>query len=86
MREAPVFKQGSPYRVRELMKGRKMEQKVIKTGNSLAVTIPAKFVREVGLRVGDRVKAMIKPGKGVMEYTFLEMRQLPLSGKLLKRS
>ena len=60
-------------------------QKIIKTGNSLAVTIPAKFAKQVGIRAGDRVRSRIKPAKGVVEYTFLDMRQLPLSRQLLKQ-
>jgi len=62
-----------------------MIQKIIKTGNSLAVTIPSKLVKRVGLRAGDRVKSSIKAEKGTVEYTFLDMRQLPLSSRLLKK-
>jgi len=62
-----------------------MRQKIIKTGNSLAVTIPAKLVKKVGLRAGDRVKSTIKAESGAVEYTFLDMRQLPLSNRFLKK-
>lgn len=62
-----------------------MLQKVIRTGNSLAITIPAKFVKQVGIKAGDRVNSESSPESGVVEYTFLDMRQLPLSQRLLKK-
>lgn len=33
-----------------------MTQKIIKVGNSFAVTIPRNFVNEVGFRAGDKVE------------------------------
>ena len=60
-----------------------MIQKVVKTGNSLAVTIPSKFVKKVGLKAGDRVKSQIKAEDNKITYTFLDTRQLPLSDKFL---
>ena len=62
-----------------------MIQKIIKTGNSLAVTIPSRLVKKVGLKAGDRVKSLVKAEKGLVEYTFLDMRQLPLSSRFLKQ-
>lgn len=62
-----------------------MIQKIFRTGNSLAVTIPAKLVKKVGLRPGDRVESQIKAERGVVEYTLLDMRQLPLSKSFLKK-
>jgi len=61
-----------------------MAQKVIKTGNSLAVTIPAGFVKMVGIKLGDEVKVNLKPDKGVITYIFSGAKQLPLSENFLK--
>ncbi len=55
-----------------------MTQKVIRTGNSLAVTIPAEFVKSVGVRASDNVKVELKKDKGVITYHFLGAKQLPL--------
>jgi len=63
-----------------------MPQKVIKTGNSLAVTVPAEFVRMVGVRVGDEVKTTLKPDKGIAIFSFSGAKQLPLSENFLKKS
>lgn len=62
-----------------------MAQKVIKTGNSLAVTVPSDFVKMVGIRAGDEVKVNLKPDKGVATYTFSGAKQLPLSENFLKK-
>ncbi|HUW24400.1 MAG TPA: AbrB/MazE/SpoVT family DNA-binding domain-containing protein [Patescibacteria group bacterium] len=61
-----------------------MAQKVIKTGNSLAVTIPWEFVDLVGIRPGDEVELEIKTEKGEITYLFSGMKQLPLSENFLK--
>lgn len=55
-----------------------MTQKVIRTGNSLAVTVPAEFVRLVGVRAGDEVKTLIQSDKGEIVYLFSGAKQLPL--------
>lgn len=55
-----------------------IEQKIIKTGNSLAITIPAKFVKITGLKPGDRVQININAQKGNLQCTFLDIRQLHL--------
>lgn len=61
-------------------------QKVIRTGNSLAVTISASFVRSVGIRAGDNVKVKLEPDSGKAIYSFFGAKQLPLlEEKLLKR-
>jgi len=52
--------------------------KIIQTGNSLAVTIPAKFAKKIGIRLGDDVRVREKPESGQLIYTFKNMRQLPL--------
>lgn len=61
-----------------------MTQKVIKTGNSLAVTVPSEFARSVGIRAGDEVKLAIKTDKGQITYFFVGAKQLPLSENFLK--
>jgi len=63
-----------------------MPQKVIKTGNSLAVTVPADFVKMVGVRAGDEVKTVLKPDKGIAIFTFSGAKQLPLSENFLKKN
>lgn len=55
-----------------------MLQKVFKTGNSLALTIPARFVTSCGIRPGDKVNAKINPEKGKIVYQFSGIKQLPL--------
>lgn len=62
-----------------------MIQKVVRTGNSLAVTIPSKFVKITGLKAGDRVKSTIKAETNTIAYKFLDTRQLPLSTTFLKK-
>ena len=51
---------------------------VIKTGNSLAVVIPAPFVKRVGVKPKDKVTVSLHPETGQVTYTFLNVRQLPL--------
>lgn len=62
-----------------------MSQKVIKTGNSLAVTIPADFVKMVGIKAQDEVRVSPKPDKGTITYIFSGVKQLPLSEIFLKK-
>jgi len=58
-----------------------MKQKVIKAGNSTAVTVPSSFVKMVGVKIGDSVKVNSKPETGKVTYTFSGVHQL----KLLKK-
>jgi antitoxin component of MazEF toxin-antitoxin module len=55
-----------------------LTESVVKTGNSLAVVVPAPFVRKLGVRPKDRVNVHIDTMKGRITYTFTNMRQLPL--------
>lgn len=55
-----------------------MKQKVIKAGNSTAVTVPASFVRMVGIKVGDTTLVNMYPERGQVTYTFSGVRQLRL--------
>jgi len=61
------------------------KQKIIKTGNSLAVTIPSGFVKTVGIRSGQNVLVRIKPETGQVIYTFSGSKQLILSQNFIKR-
>ncbi len=59
-----------------------MQQKVIKTGNSLAVTIPADFVQNVGIKPGNLATVSTDITTAKMILTFSNPSQLPLlSGK-----
>lgn len=60
-----------------------MAQKILKTGNSLAVVIPADFIRNIGAKAGDEVKVVPKPEKGEVLYKFSGACQLPLSENFL---
>jgi len=55
-----------------------MQHKVIKTGNSLAVTIPSEFSQSIGLKPGDEVSVSVDLSKAVLTYTFSNSSQLPL--------
>ena len=57
-------------------------QRVMRTGNSLAVTIPASFVSVAGVRAGDRVQVKLWPDKGRVTYSFFGAKQLPLPGEI----
>lgn len=54
------------------------KQKIFRTGNSLAVTIPIGFVKMVGVRPGDMAEIEIKPETGKVTYRFSGNKQLPL--------
>lgn len=55
-----------------------MNQKILKTGNSLAVTIPANFAKILGLRSGMDVVVKSDIAKGTLKCTFAATGQLPL--------
>lgn len=61
------------------------KQKVIKTGNSLAVTIPSFFVKIIGIKSGDEVRVKAVPEKGEVIYIFSGVQQLPLVKSFAKR-
>jgi len=58
-----------------------MGQKIIRTGNSVAVTLPAEFVKILNLRVGDPVEVRVDYVKGEVTFKFPAARQLPLDSK-----
>lgn len=61
-----------------------MVQKVFRTGNSLAVTIPSRFVMTVGIKSGDYVKLREEKERGRLVYQFAGSRQLALDEKFFK--
>jgi bifunctional DNA-binding transcriptional regulator/antitoxin component of YhaV-PrlF toxin-antitoxin module len=61
-------------------------QKIIKTGNSAAVTIPSDFIKAVGTKIGDQVKVEVHPETGQVVYFFKGTKQLPLSQSFLTKS
>lgn len=63
-----------------------MSQKVIRAGNSAAVTVPANFVKTVGIKIGDTVEVKTAPEKGQITYTFSGVRQLSINSKLLRKT
>ena len=62
-----------------------MNQKVFRTGNSLAVVVPAGFVRLLGVKPKDNVQVFAQPEKGRVVYKFSGALQLPLSSEILKK-
>jgi len=48
-----------------------MKRKVIKTGNSLAVTIPAEFIKALGVKVGDEAEFVVSEQHSKMTVKFL---------------
>lgn len=63
-----------------------MKHKVIKTGNSLAVVIPASFVKSLGVRQGNTVRVQINISKGKVTYSFSGFQQLALPEDLLPKT
>ncbi len=61
------------------------KQKIIKTGNSLAVTIPSDFVKTVGIKAGQIAQVKLEPETGKVTYTFSGSRQLALSTNFTKK-
>lgn len=61
-----------------------MAQKVIRTGNSAAVTIPAEFVKDLGIHIGDPVKVKLEKDKGKITFAFTGAKQLPLGENFLR--
>lgn len=53
-----------------------MAEKIIKTGNSAAVTIPAKFMKDLNLKIGDSVEVEFDYVKGEIIFRFPGARQL----------
>jgi antitoxin component of MazEF toxin-antitoxin module len=57
-------------------------RKVIKTGNSLAITIPSKSIKDFNIKEGDPVSIKINKTKVCITYLFSgHPRQLSLIGQ-----
>lgn len=57
-------------------------RKVIKTGNSLAITIPAKTISDFSLKEGDMAEVLVNKTKTAITYRFTgHPRQLSLIDK-----
>lgn len=56
-----------------------MTQKIIRTGNSAAVTIPFEIMQSLNLKIGDEVKAKMDFERGALTFIFPEVRQLRLN-------
>jgi antitoxin component of MazEF toxin-antitoxin module len=61
------------------------KQKIIKTGNSLAVTIPSRFTQAVGIKAGQEVKVKTDLANAQVTYAFSGTKQLPLAQSLVKK-
>ena len=59
-------------------------QKVLKTGNSIGVTIPSKFAKSVGIKIGDQVKVKTILETGKVVYTFKGVKQLSMDSTINK--
>jgi len=62
-----------------------MKQKIMKSGGSLVVTVPADFVKAIGVKIGDEVEVKAIPDKGKVIYKFRGVTQLPLPQNFLKK-
>lgn len=51
---------------------------VVRTGHSMAVVIPAKFVQKTGIQAGDPVEVNVNYEEGKITYKFVTIRQLNL--------
>lgn len=54
-------------------------QKIIKAGNSLAITIPSRFVKAVGIKLGDDVDIAIDTDHATLKLHFQGIKQLSLT-------
>ena len=55
-----------------------LKKTVIRTGNSLGLVIPSRFVKQVGVRSGDEVELTYDVFKGEITYRVVSRRQLTL--------
>lgn len=62
-----------------------MKQKIMKIGNSVGVTVPADFVKSIGIRAGGTVEVKTEPEKGEVVYRFSGTQQLAFSDNFLKK-
>jgi antitoxin component of MazEF toxin-antitoxin module len=53
--------------------------KVLQVGNSKGVVIQAKFINQLGVKTGDKVKYVYDPQSGTVIYKFKGVIQLSLA-------
>lgn len=58
-----------------------MESKIIRCGNSSAVIVSGKFIRNLGLQKGDKIEVKYYEEKGIMVVSFPGARQLSLTSR-----
>jgi antitoxin component of MazEF toxin-antitoxin module len=58
-----------------------MKQRVMRVGSSIGVTVPADFVKAVGIKVGDMVEVQKFVEKGEVVYKFSGVQQLPITAR-----
>ena len=58
-----------------------MERKIIRCGNSSAVIVSGKFMRDLGLKKGDIIEVKYYEEKGIMVVSFPGARQLSLTSR-----
>lgn len=63
-----------------------MIQKILRSGNSAVVTVPAGFLKTVGSRIGDEVEVRTWPDKARVTYQFSGVTQLPLAENFFKNA
>ncbi len=61
-----------------------MKQRVMKIGNSLGVTVPADFVKAVGIRPGDTVEVKKRVDQNQLVYKFFGIQQLLIASDILR--
>ena len=61
-----------------------MTQRVIRTGNSLAVTVPKKFARDLGIKKGDQVRVEKRPDRATLLLHFKGIQQLIISNSVFR--
>jgi antitoxin component of MazEF toxin-antitoxin module len=61
-----------------------MKQKIIKVGNSLGVTIPADFVKNAGIKPGDKVEVKKNIEENKIVYKFSGATQLHIASSLFQ--
>lgn len=59
-------------------------QKILKSGNSLCLSLPASLVKSLGLKPGDTVSVEVALDQSHIVYRFDQTRQLTLAVNLKK--
>jgi antitoxin component of MazEF toxin-antitoxin module len=63
-----------------------MKQRVMRVGNSLAVTVPADFIKGVGIKAGDTVEVKKRVAANEVIYQFSGNQQLLIASDILKQA